>query len=633
MVFTDKAIESLCRKNEAGKSGFYPVGKYNCWHSGIHLTTDAAITPVIRGTIVSFKISEKYEELSDDRKCPSSFILIKHSVSLPAGKNKAVLEFFTFYTLIRPDTESAPVKKYSNTFVVLDEKLSERTPFYREWKFRVNSNKTKSYYIYDGNEDIFEGSEGYIDDQNFLGAGHYTNDGYQCKMGVLEKNIFVRSGYFKVKDPNALILVKPKNAGVKYFRVEADNLRDENASGTVKNNTVKAYQEPVYIKGIKCLTLKGSGAENFKHNEKNGYVYVSEITKHIPNSIYAYAKKDKTYFYNIELITENAKQYFTVCVYKDFEAMKREITELSTIRLLFTNWNLLLNRNNLIRDLDAQFKDDTEDIGCIDPKRLVLIYNEEYTWVPEGSVPDTDKDYYDVLVFEEMVAPYRIYLKSTLFKAIKEYMEKSKEGQRSVRKVFRKLEPDKSAKLHVCRINRRSDYIQNPENMELNEEDIKVCVTGNILMRAKSRIREKEYSKWIVRAEDMNLVKGPAIKMSERTASLKRYTVSKKRGLMLYNMVSGAPEKIIGAGDEILLMDDSDEFLMSDEKPVRKEVVVGDKRYHAYIDSRDCLEGKLVIKQRFMEGGSFFGKIITKEIPISPYDCLGYGTEYNFSAE
>ena len=72
---------------------------------------------------------------------------------------------------------------------------------------------------------------------------------------------------------------------------------------------------------------------------------------------------------------------------------------------------------------------------------------------------------------------------------------------------------------------------------------------------------------------------------------------------------------------------------MSDEKPVRKEVVVGDKRYHAYIDSRDCLEGKLVIKQRFMEGGSFFGKIITKEIPISPYDCLGYGTEYNFSAE
>gem|GEM_PF-1757677 len=72
---------------------------------------------------------------------------------------------------------------------------------------------------------------------------------------------------------------------------------------------------------------------------------------------------------------------------------------------------------------------------------------------------------------------------------------------------------------------------------------------------------------------------------------------------------------------------------MSDAKPVRKEVVVGDKRYHAYIDSRDCLEGKLVIKQRFMEGGSFFGKIITKEIPISPYDCLGYGTEYNFSAE
>ncbi len=64
----------LYNKNEEGKGGFFPIGKNNCWHGGIHIPTSCRnVLTLLPGKLAAYAIYDNYatvplpEEISNER--------------------------------------------------------------------------------------------------------------------------------------------------------------------------------------------------------------------------------------------------------------------------------------------------------------------------------------------------------------------------------------------------------------------------------------------------------------------------------------------------------------------------------------------------------------------------------------
>ncbi|WP_154651774.1 hypothetical protein, partial [Sediminispirochaeta bajacaliforniensis] len=180
---------AVFRENERLDGGFFPVGVNNCWHGGIHLRSrEKAIHPLSNGTLAAYRIAEsnceipllkslskrEYEHIQEmgkrlepsgileadcyelleeneaielytlkeeyaDTTKPGShcFVLIKHELPLPADGdqgNESTLEFFSLTMHLLPDGVYAFPDDYCNVSTFT---LNHRTPFYRDWLFRV----------------------------------------------------------------------------------------------------------------------------------------------------------------------------------------------------------------------------------------------------------------------------------------------------------------------------------------------------------------------------------------------------------------------------------------------------------------------------------------------------------------
>ena len=99
------SLESFYKKREKG--GFYPIGRSNVWHGGVHIEGDKEeIRAIADGEIIAFKMPNKYDiEVKDGKNIlySNAFVLIKHKYEYITDKDeKKQLIFYSLYNHLLP---------------------------------------------------------------------------------------------------------------------------------------------------------------------------------------------------------------------------------------------------------------------------------------------------------------------------------------------------------------------------------------------------------------------------------------------------------------------------------------------------------------------------------------------------
>ncbi len=83
-------------KGASNQTGFYPIGRLNTWHGGIHYEHDGSIKAIADGVLIAFRVPEDYQTETVNGKISkysNSFVLIQHEYKSPNG------QLLTFYSL------------------------------------------------------------------------------------------------------------------------------------------------------------------------------------------------------------------------------------------------------------------------------------------------------------------------------------------------------------------------------------------------------------------------------------------------------------------------------------------------------------------------------------------------------
>ena len=203
--FKPENIEDLYKNIElTSQSGYYPVGKNNKWHSGIHFVTSNPIKVINNGTIIAYRISkdfkkkEKSSEISEylynnltknEQECyevkennigktiiktyvlkgdvteeqkyllySNSFVLIKNEIN--SADLEESIPIYSLYMNLLPDCKNPMSQK--EEYGEISSNMVNNTPFYRNWVFKVKNNYTgnKLYHRLNisGVDSVYEGS-------------------------------------------------------------------------------------------------------------------------------------------------------------------------------------------------------------------------------------------------------------------------------------------------------------------------------------------------------------------------------------------------------------------------------------------------------------------------------------------
>lgn len=55
-----KTSEELYALNRNGAGGYYPIGRNNCWHGGMHFDGGDSIAAITDGTVISYRMTKNY---------------------------------------------------------------------------------------------------------------------------------------------------------------------------------------------------------------------------------------------------------------------------------------------------------------------------------------------------------------------------------------------------------------------------------------------------------------------------------------------------------------------------------------------------------------------------------------------
>jgi len=180
--------ESLYERNEGWNGGFFPVGKNNCWHGGIHIPTIGRnVLTLLSGKLAAYAIYENHGTVSlperiskeqykknkymqvwlngkkeneencyedakennilyyklkegykDAKKTVSKgFMLVKHTLAMPSSqKETKKIDFFLLYMHLAPTCELGLVNEFTHVKNV-DKFFT--LPFYYKWIFKLSS--------------------------------------------------------------------------------------------------------------------------------------------------------------------------------------------------------------------------------------------------------------------------------------------------------------------------------------------------------------------------------------------------------------------------------------------------------------------------------------------------------------
>ncbi|WP_062057088.1 TIGR02594 family protein [Aquimarina longa] len=80
--------------------GFFPIGRLNSWHGGIHIEGSSTVRAIADGRIIAYRIPKDYlTEKDTDRQYTNSFILIQHHFETP---KKQKIRFYSLYMHLLP---------------------------------------------------------------------------------------------------------------------------------------------------------------------------------------------------------------------------------------------------------------------------------------------------------------------------------------------------------------------------------------------------------------------------------------------------------------------------------------------------------------------------------------------------
>src|SRR5690554_6351494 len=83
-------------KGVSNRTGYYPVGRMNTWHGGVHFQGGRPLRVIADGKIIAFRVPRTYHrEVVDGREGQYSngFVLVQHDYESPKGQK------LTFYAL------------------------------------------------------------------------------------------------------------------------------------------------------------------------------------------------------------------------------------------------------------------------------------------------------------------------------------------------------------------------------------------------------------------------------------------------------------------------------------------------------------------------------------------------------
>ncbi len=81
-------------KGASNRTGYYPIGRMNTWHGGIHYEGDNAINAISDGNIIAYRVCSDIDKDGKKRSFSNSFVLIQHQYESP---NKQKLCFYSLY--------------------------------------------------------------------------------------------------------------------------------------------------------------------------------------------------------------------------------------------------------------------------------------------------------------------------------------------------------------------------------------------------------------------------------------------------------------------------------------------------------------------------------------------------------
>ncbi|MTI31745.1 hypothetical protein [Xanthovirga aplysinae] len=96
--------------------GFFPIGRLNCWHGGVHLEGKHAICAIADGRVIAYRIPEDYiaeDDQDENVKYSNGFVLLLHDFKTPSGKK---LTFYSLYHHLSPKSELDQSDKVPNFF-------------------------------------------------------------------------------------------------------------------------------------------------------------------------------------------------------------------------------------------------------------------------------------------------------------------------------------------------------------------------------------------------------------------------------------------------------------------------------------------------------------------------------------
>ncbi len=90
--------DAACKylKGASNRTGYYPIGRMNTWHGGVHFQGDKPIRVIADGKIIAFRVPQAYfKEVIGGRQGQYSngFVLVQHDYESPKGQK------LTFYSL------------------------------------------------------------------------------------------------------------------------------------------------------------------------------------------------------------------------------------------------------------------------------------------------------------------------------------------------------------------------------------------------------------------------------------------------------------------------------------------------------------------------------------------------------
>lgn len=108
-------------KGGSNQLGFFPIGRLNCWHGGIHIENNSPIAAIAKGKIIAYRFPNDYlEETNEDGNkhlYSNAFVLIQHDYESPNGLNQT---FYSLYNHLLPFSAIKSEKKAFPAFLLKD---------------------------------------------------------------------------------------------------------------------------------------------------------------------------------------------------------------------------------------------------------------------------------------------------------------------------------------------------------------------------------------------------------------------------------------------------------------------------------------------------------------------------------